>query len=93
MKRYRKPCEIMVDSRATTARPSDNASETSEATFTLIDAPAGLTPVGCISNSDYTFPINYVSNFHFNETRMNVRVLEREQQNLQVHKNIETNTY
>jgi len=30
----------MVDSRATTARPSDNASETSEATFNLID-PTG----------------------------------------------------
>lgn len=59
----------MVDSRATTARPSDNASETSGATFTLIDAPAGFTPAAYISNLCYTLLINNVSNFHYIETQ------------------------
>ena len=50
----------MVDSRATTARPVDNASETSGATFTLIDPPiAALDPAAYSKqNPFYTLLIN-----------------------------------
>lgn len=60
----------MVDSRATTARPADNASETSEATFTLVDAPiALLTTAAYISNKPvlYTLLITYVFTFSLQE--------------------------
>lgn len=52
---------MMVDSRATTARPSDNASETSAATFTLIDPSIALTLAAYIKTQVTLWLINYAS--------------------------------